>query len=90
MRYHDDINTEHKKRSICCVTVAQKTKRQTHNEYTRVRNWKSANILLLQYVWLMTSARILMQKHFFSMWAESKDASKSEGFSMKGISMQKL
>ena len=25
-----------------------------------------------------------MQKHIFSMWAESKDASKFEGFSMKG------
>ena len=35
-------------------------------------------------------ARILMQKHIFSMWAESKDASKSEEFSMKGVSMQKL
>ena len=39
---------------------------------------------------LMSRARILMQKHIFSMWAESKDASKSEEFSMKGVSMQKL
>ena len=33
-----------------------------------------------------------MQKHIFSMWAESKDASKSEEFSMsfEGVSMQKL
>ena len=39
---------------------------------------------------MITRARILMQKHIFSMWAESKDASKSEEFSMKGVSMQKL
>ena len=39
---------------------------------------------------LIIRARILMQKHIFSMWAESKDASKSEEFSMKGVSMQKL
>ena len=39
---------------------------------------------------MMSRARILMQKHIFSMWAESKDASKSEEFSMKGVSMQKL
>ena len=26
-----------------------------------------------------------MQKHIFSMWDESKDASKSEEFSMKGV-----
>ena len=31
-----------------------------------------------------------MQKHIFSMWDESIDASKSEEFSMKGVSMQKL
>ena len=35
-------------------------------------------------------ARIFMQKHIFSMWDESKDASKSEEFSMKGVAMQKL
>ena len=40
--------------------------------------------------YVVNRARILMQKHIFSMWAESKDASKSEGFSMKGVSMQKL
>ena len=39
---------------------------------------------------VLIRARILMQKHIFSMWAESKDASKSEEFSMKGVSMQKL
>ena len=39
---------------------------------------------------VIARARILMQKHIFSMWAESKDASKSEEFSMKGVSMQKL
>ena len=31
-----------------------------------------------------------MQKNIFSMCAESKDASKSEGFSMKEVSMQIL
>ena len=41
-------------------------------------------------IWFIIRARILMQKHIFSMWAESKYASKSEGFSMKGVSMQKL
>ena len=39
---------------------------------------------------LITRARILMEKHIFSMWAESKDASKSEEFSMKKVFMQKL
>ena len=39
---------------------------------------------------MITRARILKQKHIFSMWAESKDVSKSEEFSMKGVSMQKL
>ena len=41
-------------------------------------------------VMIITRARILMQKHIFSMWAESKDALKSEEFSMKGVFMQKL
>ena len=38
----------------------------------------------------MTRARILMQKHIFSMCPQSKDASKSEGFSIKGVFMQKI
>ena len=49
MRYQDDIYeyTEHNMKSICRATVAQWTKRLTRNGYTRVRNWKGANILLL-------------------------------------------
>ena len=49
MRYQDDKNTEHNKKSICRAAVAQWTTRLTRNGYTRVQNWKSANILLLQY-----------------------------------------
>ena len=37
MRYQNDINTEHNMKSVCRAAVA------------RVRNWKGANILLLQY-----------------------------------------
>ena len=38
---------------------------------------------------LISRGRILMQKHIF-LWAELKDASKSEGFSMKEVLNQKL
>ena len=48
MRCQDDINTEHNMESICPAAVAQWTKRLTRNGQTRVRNWKGANILLLQ------------------------------------------
>ena len=44
MRYQDDINTEHNMKSICRAAVAQWTKRLTRNGFTRVRNWKGANI----------------------------------------------
>ena len=50
MRYQDDINTEHNMKSVCRAAVAQWTKRLTRNGYTRVRNWKGANILLSQHV----------------------------------------
>ena len=39
---------------------------------------------------IIIRARILMQKHIFSMWDESKDASKFEGFSMKEVFLKKL
>ena len=39
---------------------------------------------------LMNRARILMQKHIFSMCAQSKDALKSEGFSIKGVFYAKV
>ena len=48
MRYQDDINTEHNMKSICRAAVAQWTKRLTRNGYMLVRNWKGANIVLLQ------------------------------------------
>ena len=48
MRYQNDINTEHNMKSICRAAVAHWTKRLTPNGYTRVQNWKRANILLLQ------------------------------------------
>ena len=54
MRYQDDINTEHNMKSICCAAVAQWPKRLTRNGYTRVRNWKGANIYFTnfcQYLW---------------------------------------
>ena len=44
----DDINTEHNMKSIGRAAMAQWTKRLTRNGQTRVRNWKGANILLLQ------------------------------------------
>ena len=47
-------------------------------------------LLICGFLLVMNRARIFMQKHIFSMWDESKDASKSEEFSMKGESMQKL
>ena len=49
MRYQDDINIEHKMKSICRAAVAQWTKRLTRNGYTRVRNWKGANFSFITF-----------------------------------------
>ena len=46
MRYQDDINTEHNKKSMFRAAVAQWTKRLTRNGQTRVEI-REAHILIL-------------------------------------------
>ena len=49
MLYQDDKNTEHNIKSISRAAVAKWKTRLARNGYTRVQNWKNANILLLQF-----------------------------------------
>ena len=57
MRYQDDINTE---RNMKCQYApwprdSSLVNKAPDSQWIYVRNWKSANIILLQYVWLMTT-----------------------------------